>query len=91
MKVKFTLTPSGGDFDLFVYYDSVRDAPACGARGSSSATPGTTEEGVSLSWGEASVANGSDDARTIAIAIIKNDTPCGAGNGTWSLQAEGNR
>jgi hypothetical protein len=91
MKAKLTLTPAAGDFDLFVFYDPVRDVRACTAPFASSFASGTTVETASLSWGEGSVANGSDDGRTIGVAIIKMGGPCGPDAGSWTLLAEGNR
>jgi len=89
MKVKLTLTMTGGDFDLYVYYDAGRDSLSCDAPAARSFQSGTTAEQVSLSWGEGTVSNGSEDGRTIGVAVIKANGPCG---GTaWSLLAEGNR
>lgn len=89
MKVKLTLTMTGGDFDLYVYYDPVRDTLSCAAPSERSFRSGTTAEEVSLAWGEGTISNGSDDVRTIGVAIIKTNGPCGGT--TWSLLAEGNR
>lgn len=88
MKVKITLTPTGSDFDLYVYYDPVKDQPSCTFPWVSSATPGTGPESASLMWGEGNVANGSDDGRTIDMLVLR---PGGCDAGTWSLLVEGNK
>ncbi len=91
MKTKLTLVPTGGDFDLFAYFDPVRDLPACARPFSSSYQTGTATENVSLTWGEGSVANGSDDGRTIDVLVLKAGGPCGPDAGSWKLTAEGNK
>ncbi len=92
MKVKLTLTPVAADFDMFVFYDPVRDVRACERPFASSYVPGAAAEVVSITWGEGSVANGSDDVRTIGVAVIKSG-PCSGDGGaaSWTLLAEGNR
>jgi len=91
MKTTLTLTPVGGDFDLYVFFDPVRDVRACTAPFARSVASGTTPETVALTWGEGSVANGSDDGRTIGVAVFKAGGACGPDAGRWTFRAEGNR
>lgn len=91
MRAKLSLTPAGGDFDLYALFDPVRDVRACTAPYASSFAPGTAVETISLTWGEGSVANGSDDGRTIGIAVLKAGGVCGPDAGTWTLVVEGNQ
>jgi hypothetical protein len=89
MKVKIMLTPTGENFDLYAYYDPVKDVPSCMLPWASSVTPGTADESISLTWGEGNVANGSDDGRTVAMLVIRQGGGCDAGS--WNLRVEGNR
>jgi hypothetical protein len=90
MKLNLTLASTGHDFDLFVYYDPVRDVVACSSPFAASATPGLRDEIVALSWGEGTVANGSDDSRTVRVAVQSASGPCPPG-ASWTLTAAGNR
>jgi hypothetical protein len=90
MKVELTLTSKGHDFDLYVYLNPVKDVLACSTPLAMSETRGTVDEIVSLTWGEGTVANGSDDGRTIGVAIQSAQGPCPPGSG-WTLTANGNR
>jgi hypothetical protein len=90
MKVKLTLQSHGHNFDLYAYFNAVRDVVSCDSPAAKSETLGTVDEVIPLMWGEGSVANGSDDSRTIRLAIQSGDGPCPAGSG-WTLKAEGNR
>lgn len=90
MKVKLTLEPGASDFDLYAYYDPVRDVRSCVAPFAASYQVGATTETIGLSWGEGSVANGSDDGRTIHVLVLKAGGPCSADAGAWRLTAAGN-
>lgn len=90
MKVKLTLQSQGHNFDLYVYFDAVRDVVSCDSPAAKSETLGTVDEVIPLTWGEGTVANGSDDSRTIRIAVQSGDGPCPPGSG-WTLKAEGHR
>jgi hypothetical protein len=90
MKVSLTLTSMGHDFDLFVYLNTSKDVLACSTPIAMSETRGTIDEIVPLTWGEGTVANGSDDGRTIGVAIQSAQGPCPPGSG-WTLTANGNR
>ena len=86
MKVELTLTSKGHDFDMYVYLNTSKDVVACGMPLAMSETRGTVDEVVPLTWGEGTVANGSDDGRTIGVAIQSAQGPCPPGSG-WTLTA----
>jgi hypothetical protein len=88
MKVTLTLTPVVDDFDLYAYLDTGRDVVTCAAPFARSFNSGTAVETINLEWGEGSVANGSEDSRTIGIAVIKAGGPCTPG-ATFTLVAKG--
>lgn len=90
MKARITLQPTGGDFDLYVHFDAVRDLLACTTPAKSSLGQGGLVEPISLEWGEGTVPNGGDDSRTLSISIVRTGGPCGGDVG-WSLTVEGNR
>lgn len=90
MKVALTLTSMGHDFDMYVYLNPVKDVLACSTPLAMSETRGTVDEIVPLTWGEGTVANGSDDGRTICVAVQSAQGPCPPGSG-WTLTASGNR
>ncbi len=90
MKVELTLTSKGHDFDLYVYLNKVKDLLACSAPVAVSETRGTVDEIVALTWGEGSVANGSDDVRTIGVVVQSAQGACPPGS-SWTLTANGNR
>lgn len=90
MKVKLTLEPGASDFDLYAYYDPVRDVRACVAPFAASYQVGSATETIALSWGEGSVANGSDDGRTVNVLVLKAGGPCSPDAGPWRLTAAGN-
>ena len=90
MKVELTLTSKGHDFDMYVYLNTSKDVLACSSPFAMSETRGTIDEIVPLTWGEGTVANGSDDGRTIGVAIQSAQGPCPPGSG-WTLTATGNR
>lgn len=90
MKVRLTLVPARGDFDMYAYVDPARDRLACEVPYGRSFEPGIAPEVISLSWGEGTFSNGGDDGRTVVVAILKTGSPCGTGEG-WTFTAEGNR
>jgi hypothetical protein len=88
MRVLFTLSMVGADYELYAFLDKDRDLRQCNAPTASSFKPGTQQESVELTWGEGSVANGSDDGRTIGVAVVRAGTgPCNDA-GTFTLRAE---
>jgi hypothetical protein len=90
MKVTVTLSSMGHDFDLYVYYNPSKDVLSCLSPYAQSETRGTVDEVLPLTWGEGSVANNSDDSRTIIVAVQSAEGPCPANTG-WTLTIDGNR
>lgn len=91
MKLKVTLTPSGHDFDLYGFVNADKDLRSCTTPAAESTARGTgAVDSVSLTWGEGTVANGSDDSRTVTMLVQSADGPCGADAG-WRLRVEGNK
>ena len=89
MKTKLTLNNTLANFDMYVFFDPNADDLQCSMPYAKSVTASTTQESVSLTWGEGTIANGKDDGRTVVIAVVKADGPCGTGS--WTLLAEGNK
>lgn len=88
MRFTATLTsPSGYDFDLFVYHRPLSDGDGCAGTLDSSESVGLVDV-VTLTWGEELVANGVDDARWIAIEIVPKAGLCDPGQ-QWELVLEG--
>jgi hypothetical protein len=90
MRLSVTLSPAGHDFDLYAFLDPARDQLACASPFARSETNGVSAESVGLRWGEGSVANGTDDGRTVVLAVTSASGPCPPG-ATWSLTATGNK
>lgn len=91
MAARLTLvSPSGKDFDLFVYMNTETDAVECTTQTTKSEEPGSRTDMASLSWGEAYTANSSDDSRTVNVLVKSKDGSCDA-NKTWSLVIQGNK
>jgi hypothetical protein len=90
MKVTLTLHPRGHDFDLYAYLSPARDELSCTMPYAVSPASGTVDEVISLSFGESTVANGSDEGRTIGVVVLSARGPCPANSG-WTLTADGNR
>lgn len=88
MRVLLTLSMVGADYELYAFLDKDRDVRQCTAPTASSYKPGTQQESIELTWGEGSVANGSDDGRTIGVAVVRSGSgPCNDA-GTFTLRAE---
>lgn len=94
MRVRVSLTATGpsadGAFDLYVFFDPLRDLLACASPQRSSLAKDGVVTPIALTWGEGTLANGGDDARTIIFKIVRAGGPCTTGSG-WSLTVEGNR
>ena len=90
MKAKLTMTPTGHDFDLYAFFDPNRDVVACNAPFARSEQGQLAVETIPLTWGEGTVANGSDDGRTIRVLVQSTAEACPAG-ATWSLVVGGNQ
>jgi len=69
LRVTVRLTsPASANYDLYVYVNTGSDVVECSAVSGSSTQTGT-QDSVSLSWGEGSVANGADDSRSVSIEV----------------------
>jgi hypothetical protein len=89
MSTNTTLTsPSGVMFDLFVYVDTGNDDIDCSTPTGTVTTSGATESS-NIEWGEGSVANDSDDSRTVSIEIRPKSGDSCSSAATWSLQITG--
>ena len=92
MGLKVTLAgPPGTNYDLYLYVDTGGSATsrACGTPTTSSRNPAGQTDQATLSWGEGSVANGSDDTRIVTIEVRNVSGPCGLDN-PWTIVAQGN-
>ncbi len=88
LKARITLnSPAGTNYDLYVYLPG-SDTRACGAP-THTATGATGSDVVNVDWGEGTVANGSDDDRTVSVEVRHASGPCDAAH-QWSLTVQGN-
>lgn len=86
LKVKIVLTsPATANYDLFAYVDNGNDQLSC-SNPSAQSTNASGQDSVDLKWGEGSVANGSDDSRTVSIEVRWISGSCDA----FTLKATGN-
>jgi len=94
VKLKVTLaSPASANFDLYLYVDSSGSTTsrACMPTPSaSSKNPLGQVDEASLSWGEGSVANGSNDSRIVTIEVRNVSGTCSPSD-TWTLVAKGNQ
>lgn len=87
LKVTVTLSsPATANYDLFVYLDTGTDAIEC-------TTPNGMATGLdpqtrSISWGEGTISNNTDDSRTASIEIRPSGTSCSP-SAPWSLTVAG--
>ncbi|HTQ47627.1 MAG TPA: hypothetical protein VMI75_32950 [Polyangiaceae bacterium] len=90
MIVTATLTsPSGSNFDLYLYLGSSVGDIKCTSPKGQSTNPGGQTDSVSFKWGETgSLANGSDDSATVMIEVRWVSGTCSAGS-SWSLAVHG--
>ncbi len=88
-KLKVTVTlnsPASANYDLFVYLNTDTDAIEC-TTPNGSAT-GLDPQTRSITWGEGTFSNNSDDSRTASIEIRPSGTSCSPG-APWSLTVAG--
>jgi hypothetical protein len=86
LRVKIVLgSPAAANYDLFAYVDTGSDQLSCSGPTASS-TNASGQDSVDLKWGEGSVANGSDDSRTVSIEVRWISGSCDA----FTLTATGN-
>ena len=81
-------SPANVNFDVFLYVNAGSDVIECAT------TTGTITHNGALdtntaTWGEGSVANGSDDGRSVSVEIRPITGACSAGQ-TWQLEIDGN-
>jgi len=81
-------SPSGAQFDVFVYLNTGSDVVECNTTVGTSTTSGSTKT-IHEEWGEGSISNGSDDGRNASIEIRPVSGTC-APNQMWQLEVEGN-
>jgi hypothetical protein len=88
LKVKVTLTPpTGHDFELLGFVNTVTDIPECRAPSAASEKNGDQPESFDLEWGESFVGNGADDSRTLSIHVKSVSGACAPT--PWKLTIQG--
>lgn len=90
MKANIGLQPAGHDFDLYAFFDPARDAVQCSAPSGRSEHANNLPEEIELTWGEGTIANGSDDGRTIRILVQSTAEACPPG-ASWVLTIKGHQ
>lgn len=84
-----TLTsPAGAQFDVLMYVNTGSDVIECTTPTGTSTKSGNTAT-LRISWGEGSIANGSDDSRTVSIEVRPSSTTCSPSS-KWQLVVQGN-
>lgn len=90
MTLRATLaSPTGDDFDLYVYLNKDSDVLECSTPAASSQLPAARSDVVQLQWGEYWTANRSDDSRTVSIEVRHKSEGCA--KVPWALIVEGNQ
>ncbi len=92
LKVTGTLdSPTGENFDLFVYVNPSSDvALECTNVVGSSTNAAGVSDTVSTTWGESGIPNGSDDSRNVSFEVrAAAGTTCDP-NSSWTLTVQGN-
>jgi hypothetical protein len=90
LKVKASLaSPTGTNYDVHLYVDHGGDNVECNNVTIESKLPAGQIDQVIDNWGEGTIANGSDDGRTVSIYVDNVSGPCGAGH-EWTLTITGN-
>lgn len=90
MKLKVTLgSPPADDFNLYAFVNPDKDVVVCsGAFAASEQRGNGVSESVELTWGEGTLANGSDESRTVGLLVFHPNGPC-TGGGTWRIAVDG--
>jgi hypothetical protein len=80
--------PSGDDLDVYGYVNTSSDSSPCGMQPAGKSDSGGTgaNESFKLSWGDSSVASGSDDSRDVVIEVNHKSGTCSA---PWTLTLTG--
>jgi hypothetical protein len=90
LKVKASLaSPTGTNYDIHLYVDHGADNVECNNVTIESKLPAGQIDQVIDNWGEGTIANGSDDSRTVSIYVDNQSGPCGPGH-EWTLTITGN-
>ena len=88
MTMTATLTsPAATNYDLYLYVNTGTDALSCTTPNGAATKNGTTQS-QKLKWGEGTVANGSDDSRTVVVEVRAPATGC-MSTATWQLNIVG--
>lgn len=69
------MSPPGTNYDLYLYVNTGSDVVECNSISGSGMSTQQLDS-VSLSWGEGTVANGSDDTRSVSIEVRPVSGPC---------------
>jgi hypothetical protein len=91
LRLRVTLSPSKGHFDLYVYQGKTEGdggGVECTSVQSSSTNP-SGDDLVSLKWTDNRPIGGSSDTRVISIEVRATDAVCT--DASWSLLVEGNK
>ncbi len=89
LSVTATLTlPASEQFDLLLYVNAGSDVVECTTPTGTATKTGNTEQ-LRITWGEGSVANGSDDSRDVSVEIRPTSTTCSP-SAMWQLVVQGN-
>jgi hypothetical protein len=84
LKLAVRLTsPANANYDAFAYVDTGSDTIECTTPSGTTTTNGATDQ-VNLKWGEGTIANGSDDSRTVSIEVRPISGDCSASD-PWQL------
>jgi hypothetical protein len=89
LAITATLTvPAGEQFDVFLYVNTGSDVIECTTPTGTATKTGNTDQ-LRITWGEGSVANGSDDSRSVSIEIRPSSSTCSPSS-KWQLVVQGN-
>jgi len=81
-------SPASSNYDVLVYVNTGSDVVECATPSGTLTTSGTTDA-VRLLWGEGTIANNSDDSRTVSIEIRPITGGCAPAQ-PWQLTIIGN-
>jgi len=89
LRAKFELqSPTGTNYDLFVYRAGGSSGQECSAVTTSSTSTGGFDT-ASMSWGEGTISNGSNDDRDVSIEVRWVSGSCAPAS-KWTLTVRGN-
>jgi len=70
-------SPAGTNYDVYLYVNEGSDVVECTTVSGSGTATGTLDS-ASISWGEGTISNGTDDSRNVSIEIRPVSGPCSA-------------